>query len=384
MKVGISATKIRGGQSGVGRYVIALGKALLEERPDIKLHIFALRGDRRLFDFAREQAEIITVEEIYQPPLRNVWWHHRVLPREAERLGLDLIHTPSYRRMTHSSTVPCLTTIHDLVSFHDRQKSNFAQSLYSHLFALPLARRQQKIIACSHKTAEDVERFLEIPSDSIEVILKGINHDIYNPGDPATARALLAKVRGLLRPFFLYVSRLDYPRRNHVRLIEAFELFKRRSKSRWQLVLGGDDGRGAGVIHTRAQESEFGEDIHFFGYVADDDLPDLYRAARAFVFPSLFDGFGQPPLEAMACGCPVISSRAGSLDQVLGVAAVTIDPTDVNEIAAKLADIATNDATRETLIKRGLANAARYDWRRCAHAVAEVYEEVLDANGGNR
>jgi len=377
MKVGISATKIRGGHSGVGRYVIALVKALLEERPDIELQIFALRGDRRLFDFARDAAEIVTVEEQYQSPLRNVWWHHRVFPREARRRGLDLIHTPGYRRMSHCPGIPSVATIHDLISFHDRSKSSLAQRLYSRFYARPLAQRQSRIIASSNRTARDIERFLEIPSERVTVIPKGIDHDIYNPGDPATARALLAKARGLLRPFFLYISRLDHPRRNHIRLIEAFELFKRRSGSRWQLVLGGEDGRGAGVIHTRAGESEFSEDIRFFGYVADDDLPDLYRAARAFVFPSLFEGFGQPPLEAMACGCPVISSRAGSLDQVLGVAALTIDPLDAGDIADKLAVLATDEAIRATLIEKGLANAARFDWRQCAREVGRVYDEAL-------
>lgn len=377
MKVGISATKIRGGQSGVGRYVIALVKALLVERPDIELHVFALRGDRRLFDFAREDAEIITVEEKYESPLRNVWWHQRVLPKEARRLGLDLIHTPSYRRMTTASRIPTVTTIHDLISFHEPGKSTLAQKLYSHLFARRYAKRQRKIIASSERTAKDVQQFLGVGRGSVVTIPKGIDHEIYNPGDPATSRALLAKTHRLLRPFFLYVARLDHPRRNHIRLIEAFELCKRKSNSRWQLVLGGGNGKDAEVIHERAALSEYSEDIHFFGYVADDDLPDLYRAARAFMFPSLFEGFGQPPIEAMACGCPVISSRAGSLDQVLGVAATTIDPLDVNDMAEKMAIVVSEQGTREAMIEKGFANAARFNWHSCAREVAQVYDEVV-------
>jgi len=376
MNVGISATKIRGGQSGVGRYVVGLVRAMLAERPDIKLHLFVLPGDQELFEFVWNKPEIITVSEKYRSPIRNVLWHQRVLPREAERLGLDLIHTTSYRRMTWSPDIPVVGTIHDLISFHDPRKSNLAQKLFSHLSAAPLAKRQRRIITGSNKTAEDIERFLDIPTRAIEVIPKGIDHSIYNPGDPATSRALLAKTHGILRPFFLYVSRLDHPRRNHLRLIEAFELFKRNTSSRWQLLLGGDDGNNAEVIHQRVADSKYKDDIHFFGYVADDDLPDLYRAARAFVFPSLFEGFGQPPLEAMACGCPVISSRAGSLGRVLGVAATTIDPLNVDDIAEKLSIIATDDGTREVMIERGIANAARFDWNKCAREVARVYDEV--------
>ena len=377
MNVGISATKIRGGMIGVGRYVIALVRALLVERPDIRLHIFVLRDDRRLFDFVGDRAEVIPVEEKYQSPFNNVLFHQWVLPRAAKRLKLDLIHTPSYRRMATSSTIPTVTTIHDLISFHDPLKSTLVQKLYSHLCAKPTARRQQRIITGSNRTAADIERFLEVPSKSITIIPKGIDHSIYNPGDHATSRALLAKTHRVLRPFFLYVSRLDHPRRNHVRLIEAFEIFKRKTSSRWQLLLGGGGGRDAEVIHSRAADSEFSDDIHFFGYVADDDLPDLYRAARAFVFPSLFEGFGQPPLEAMACGCPVISSRAGSLDQVLGVAATTIDPLDAHDISGKLSILATDDGTREAMIEKGFANVARFDWNKCARDVARVYDEIL-------
>lgn len=379
MNVGISATKIRGGRSGVGRYVVGLAKGLLAERPDIRLHVFVLPGDEALFEFPWDRPEIITVEDGYRAPLRNVWWHRRILPREAGRLKLDLLHTPSYRRMTVARGIPSVATIHDLISFHEPHKSNLAQKLYSRMSAAPLARRQHKIITGSNKTAEDIERFLGIPSRSIGVIPKGIDHGIYNPGDPATSRALLAKTRNILRPFFLYVSRLDHPNRNHLRLIEAFEIFKRNTSSRWQLLLAGADGSQAEVIHQRVAGSAFSADVHFFGYVADDDLPDLYRAARAFVFPSLFEGFGQPPLEAMACGCPVISSRAGSLAQILGVAATTIDPLDVHDIAEKLAIIATEDGTREVMVEKGIANAARFDWNSCAREVGKLYDAVVAA-----
>lgn len=377
MKIGLSTTMIQKGKGGIGQYVFALTKALIAERPDIKLHLFVLRDDIRLFDFADGKVEIIPVDEKYRSPIKNILFHQFTVPKEAKRLGLDLLHVPSYRRMIWSQSVPTVATIHDLAPFHVKGKYDFARMFYGKVVVKLIARRQRKIIAISQNTAADIERFFGIPKKSQKLVLNGIDHSRFNVGEPATARALLAKTHGLLRPFFLYISRLEHPAKNHVRLIEAFENFKRENDNRWMLVFGGGDWHGADVIHARAAESEFSEDIKFLGFVGDDELPDLYRASRAFVYPSLFEGFGLPPVEAMACGTPVISSRAGSLDEVVGDAAATIDPLKVGDITMKLTHIATSQEARQALIDKGLENARRFDWAENARAVAKVYEEVL-------
>ena len=179
------------------------------------------------------------------------------------------------------------------------------------------------------------------------------------------------------RPFFLYVSRLEHPAKNHVRLIEAFSQFKAATGSEWLLALGGSDWHGSEHIHTAARNSAFAEDIRFLGFVDDGALPDLYRSAAAFVYPSLFEGFGFPPLEAMACACPVMCSTCGSLGEIVGDAAATVDPLNVAAMRAGLERLATYAGWRDQLREAGFRNAHRFDWRDNATKVMAVYERAV-------
>jgi glycosyltransferase involved in cell wall biosynthesis len=186
----------------------------------------------------------------------------------------------------------------------------------------------------------------------------------------------------LKAPFFLYVSRLEHPAKNHVRLIAAFEQFKRETQSPWLLALAGSDWHGAEAIHAAAGQSPFREDIRFLGFVEDAALPGVYRAAGAFVYPSLFEGFGLPPVEAMACGCPVMSSTRGSLEEVVGSAAIQINPDDLGSMAAGLRQLAGSQADRERLRLAGFQNAHRFHWEANAAAVVGVWERAV--SGGNK
>jgi len=377
MNVGLSTTMIQGGRGGIGQYVFALVKAMLRERPDVRLHLFVLEEDVPLFEFAGDAVEIIPVAEAVRSPIKNILFHQRTVPAEAKRRGLDLLHVPSYRRMIWSQKIPTVATIHDLAPFHVAGKYDLARMFYGKVVVKLIARRQQRVIAISQNTARDIEQFFGIPRRSQKLILNGIDHERFNPGDPAAAQARVAADCGLNKPYFLYLSRLEHPAKNHVRLIEAFEQFKRENGSEWQLVFGGGDWHGAEVIHERIAGSDFAAEIKSLGFVADGLVPDLYRAAGALVYPSLFEGFGLPPAEAMACGCPVISSTAGSLGEVVADAAAIIDPEKVGDITTKLTHLATNEATRGQLAAKGLENAKRFDWGANARAVAKVYEDAV-------
>ncbi len=180
----------------------------------------------------------------------------------------------------------------------------------------------------------------------------------------------------LQSPFFLYVARLEHPAKNHVRLISAFNQFKSATGSDWLLVFGGSDWHGADAIHAAAGQSPFAADIRSLGFVADQDLPNLYRAADVFVYPSLYEGFGMPPIEAMACGCPVISSTRGSLGEIIGNAAATVDPEDVGSMAKQLALLANDANLRERLARAGLVQAKNFDWNRTASETLFTYARV--------
>ncbi len=221
-----------------------------------------------------------------------------------------------------------------------------------------------------------VEQFFGLGGDRVRVVWNGIDHERFQPGDPAAAAGQTAARWRLDRPYFLYVSRLEHPAKNHARLIEAFARFKAATGSDWLLALGGSDWHGAEAIHAAAAASPCRADIRFLGFVDDASLPDLYRAAACFVYPSLFEGFGFPPIEAMACGCPVISSARGSLREVVADAARLVDPESVPELAEALTALATGAPARDQLRVAGFRNARRFDWNRNAAETLEVYAKA--------
>ncbi len=382
MRIGISTSVIQRGKTGVAQYVFALVRALLPHLTRHKLVLFVLEEDLPLFAFASGQAELIPVSEKVRPPVKNILWHQTKLPRLARQHALDVLHVPSYRRLLWTRPCPLVGTIHDLAPFRVQNKYDWKRMFYGRVVAKGLAKRQNAVIAISRNTAQDITQFFHIAPRRLHVIYNGIEHERFFPGERETARTAVFQRHGLNAPFFLYVARLEHPGKNHVRLISAFEEFIAATKSAWQLVFGGSDWHGAEVIHQAIKQSPFAGDIRSLGFVPDEQLPELYRAADVFVYPSLYEGFGLPPLEAMACGCPVIASARGSLGEVLGDAAAQVEPEDFHTIARQLYILATEPSVRNQLRAAGLAQAQNFSWARAAAETLKVYEiAVADFQG---
>jgi glycosyltransferase involved in cell wall biosynthesis len=378
MKIGLSTSVIQRGRSGVGQYVLALVRALLADARRHEFVLFVLEDDLPLFEFARSAMQIVPVNEGFRPAVRNIAWHQRVLPRLARKHRLDVLHVPSYRRMLWPRPCALVATIHDLAPFRLPGKYDRLRMIYGRVVARQLARRQDEIVAVSHTTAADIRRYFGIPAERLSVIHNGLDHARFTPDGREEATSLIAQRYGLRPPFFLYVARLEHPAKNHVRLIAAFDRFKTATPSPWQLVLCGGDWHGAAAIHQRVYRSPFAADIRCTGFVPDAELPAWYRAAGAFVYPSLFEGFGLPPLEAMACGCPVLASAETAVDEVCGDAALRADPQSVPDLAHALVRIATEDALREKFRRQGLLRAQAFDWRKTAGATLEVYARAAE------
>ncbi len=377
MHVGITTSVMQRGRSGVGQYVLALVRALLaaERRP--RLTLFVLEEDLPLFDFARDAVRLVPVAERHRAPAKNILWHQVELPRLARQLGLDVLHVPSYRRMLWPRPCALVATIHDLAPFHVPHKYDWARMLYGRIAVRQLARRQDEIITVSRATARDIGTYFRVPPQRVSVIPNGLDHARFTPHGRTEARAAILQRHGLRPPFFLYVARLEHPAKNHVRLIAAFNRFKAESPSPWQLVLGGSDWHGAPAIHAAIRQSPYREDVRCLGFVPDADLAMWYRAADVFVYPSLFEGFGLPPLEAMACGCPVLAATRGALREVCHDAAASLDPEDVDQIKVQLARLADDEPMREQLRAAGLERARRFDWSDTAEATIDIYSRAV-------
>lgn len=377
MSIGLSTSVIQRGKSGVAQYIFALVKALLTQPRPPNLTLFVLADDVPLFAFARADARIVPVSEYFRPPFRDILWHQTVLPPLARAHRLDVLHVPSYRRMLWSRPCPLVTTIHDLAAFHVAGKYDWKRMLYGRVVARWLARRQDRIIAVSQNTGTDVIKRFGLSAENVTVIHNGLDHTRFCPAPLEVAQQFVQRRFGLRGQFFLYIARLEHPGKNHVRLIEAFNRFKRETASDWQLVLGGSDWEGAQTIRAAIKQSPFRHQIRCLGFVENEALPMLYRAASVFVHPSLFEGFGFPPLEAMACGCPVLCSTRGALGEIIAHAAATVDPEDVTAMSRQMALLVSDPALRALLRAKGLVRAQDFDWQQTAKQTLEVYSAAL-------
>lgn len=237
--------------------------------------------------------------------------------------------------------------------------------------------RITRVVTTSESSRRQITAVYGVPRDKICVITYGADPSYRPDENPAVTADYLRRVYGVEKPFILCVARLQ-PHKNLVRLIDAFARVKRSRVALHRLVIVGKVGwKGEDVLRA-AEASGLGEQVRFVnGHVPEDDLPKFYSAADLFIFPSLFEGFGLPIVEAMACGTPVLSSRATSLPEVAGDAAILFDPLNVVEMADAIADALGNPALLGSLRARGLERASRFTWERAADELAAVYRGAL-------
>jgi glycosyltransferase involved in cell wall biosynthesis len=267
-------------------------------------------------------------------------------------------------------------TVHDLSFLRLPQKFPRAKRLYLTRLCQASVNRARHVIAVSRQTADDLVRFFGTAAARITVIHNGVDR-AFSPDNPADIEAFRAG-RGLPSRYFLYVGTLE-PRKNLPTLIRAFAHWRASGDPeahQVKLVLAGAQGWFYAEIFRLVSELGLQDRVLFPGFVPDAELPQWYRAAEAFVYPSLFEGFGLPVLEAMACGTPVLCSRIGSLTEIVGEAALTVPPMAETEWMAAMALLARQPQLRQELGRRGLAQAQRFSWEATALATLEVYQAV--------
>ncbi|MER3422187.1 MAG: glycosyltransferase family 1 protein [Nitrospiraceae bacterium] len=236
------------------------------------------------------------------------------------------------------------------------------------------ASRADAIIVVSEHTKRDVIKYLGVPEEKIRVVYCAASSHFRFIASEAR-RSVLSKYHLPLDGYLLYVGNIE-PRKNLTRLLEAYSLLKARGGCRLPLIFSGGGGWKNTDIYRRVSELSLEKDVRFLGYVPDEELPALMSGAELFVYPSLYEGFGLPPLEAMACGTPVVTSNVSSIPEVVGDAALMVDPYDVEGLAEAMQRALMDKDLREDMRIKGLARAKLFSWERTACETLKVYEEV--------
>ena len=374
MHIGIDAHAIGARQGGNETYIANLIKSLAEIDGDNLYTIY-------LADAAAAQwRENFTTRyknfsvRLLPPPTPLV----RVpvyLTYELFRRPVDVLHVqytaPPFCR------VPVVVTIHDLA--FERMPETFTRrgSFQLKLTVRRTAKKAARIATVSEYSRQDLLDIYKLPPEKVVVTYNGVESSFTpQPSVPNEAEAVRKRF-GVSRDFLLAVGSLQ-PRKNLVRLIRAYaRLRSEREDFRPQLVIVGRKLWLASEIFDEVKRQRWADDVILTGYVADEDLPALYRAARAFVYPSLFEGFGLPPLEAMASGTPVVTSDVSSIPEITGDAALLIDPNDERALANALIEIVNNDRLRAELREKGIAQAKKFTWRDAAEKTLRLYRRLI-------
>ena len=384
MKIGINTMFFRHPASGSGQYLIQLLNALAEIDTQNE---YLLVGPEPISESVQQQlrapfarhAKGVSGPLGLNASLEKMTWEQWTGPREARRLGVDVFHVPHFAPPLITRSIPVVATIHDVIPlrlplYHSSAKAKVYSSVVSRA-----AQHATLVITISQHARQDIIETLNIPAERIRVIYQAVSEDL----KPVEDQKKLAEARaryGLTGRYVFYLGGLD-ARKNVPQLVRAFShLYKRLGDPNLQLLISGKPDKLSGSLFPDPRP--VGADLGMNGqiiyrFVEDEDKAALYSGASVFVFPSLYEGFGLDPLEAMSCGTPVVCSNRTSLPEVVGEAALSIDPDNLPEMVDAIYNVLTNAELSADLRARGLERARLFSWRKTATETLAVYEEAV-------
>ncbi len=357
--------------TGIGRHAVDLLQAL-KAQPNSP-QIVLLTTEREDNFGLWQQFENYPLRGCYRLPglltLGNWSLNHAI-----KKYKLDLLHDPNgIAPFLFPTRAKRIVTIHDTIGYVYPQLHNRLDN-WRYRLQLPFCARQaQAVMTISKFSRQDLLRFLKLKQNKLHVSANGVE-SVFKPGRAAQIEPVLKRYE-IAAPYLLYVGGLN-ARKNLPRLLEAFAQV-RPHYPQLKLVIGGKRQWHHQEIDLALKKYNLEPAVHFTGYIDDADLPMVYAGAELFVFPSLYEGFGLPPLEAMACGTPVVCSNTSSLPEVVGDAALTVDPYDVKGLAEAIERVLGDPILQEDLRQKGLARAAQFSWERTARETLKVYQQVL-------
>jgi len=377
VQIGIDYTAAVHQSAGIGRYTRELVNTLAALpgnafKPHYRLFVadagrnFALPPPAQNFKWCPTR--------ITERWLARLWYRLRLpLPIQNWTGPIDLFHAPDFVLPPVKRGTPTLVTIHDLSFVREPKITMPGMLAHLNRWVPNSVRRAGHVIAVSESTRQDLIEMYQTPPQKISVLYHGVSPRFSPILEPGRLAAVRKKYSLGEQPFILSVGTI-HPRKNFLRLVRAFA----KVDTPAHLVIAGGKGWQYQPVFDAAAQPVTAGRVHFPGYVDDEDLPALYSAATLFVYPSLYEGFGLPALEAMACGTPVVASNASSLPEVVGQAGLLVVPKDVEAIAAAIANVLADAELHRNLSQAGLARAAQFTWPKMAVKLIKLYQTLLE------
>jgi exopolysaccharide biosynthesis WecB/TagA/CpsF family protein len=361
------------GKSGISEYIRATLSEMSKQSP---IQLIALKSDLPELTpcLAPGSHNIIALNPLWGNPLLSLLWFLLVLPFRLRKLAPSGVFIPAgNRRLLLQKAFPQITTIHDLAPLRLTKKYDPLRQFYLTRLLPNMLKRAGKLVAISQQTADDLIELAGIAPEQISLAANGYNASRFLPAAAADDFDRLRSL-GLMQSqttptdYLLYVARIEHPGKNHIGLLESWMALPAALRKQYTLVLCGSDWKGAEVVHQWVASHQ-PENVIFTGFVSEADLPALYRHAQLYLQPSLYEGFGLPLVEAMASGCPVLSSNRGALPEVGGDAVCLVDPLEAGALAMALLNLLTDPSARKQLADKGLCRAQAFSWERHAQIV---------------
>lgn len=363
----------KGRLDGIGRLSFELVRRLAARRPDDTIYCVYDRKHEDYFDFGSNVHHVSIGLPARHPILWKLWFDFSI-PHYLKKIKADrFISLDGYH--TLKSKVPSIIIAHDIAPIHFPQHMKSSHARYYKKYLPLFLNKADAIVANSAFTKKDIVDTLGIDAGKIEVATSGLNH-YFQPLD----KNQIAKTKNNFtsgNPYFIFTGTRS-PRKNLPRLISAFELFKSKNNLSHQLLIVGRSGWKDGDIVSQVNSSAYSKDIQLLENIDDQEIAKLVGAAAALVFVSLYEGFGLPIIEAMACHVPVITSDVSSMPEVAGDAAIIVDPYDVDAIAQAMTDIVTDESLRSSLIVKGGFRCKQFNWDDQADMVHRLIDESSD------
>ncbi len=366
MKVAFLARCLTHG-AGVGRYARSLLRAMRRIATDDIL----LLSNKSLRGLEGSSAVISSRCSNF---LSILLWEQVDVPRTIRREGVDLFFTPDFV-MPFRCPCPGVVTVHDISYAVLPRYTGLRARLYYGSFVAQSVRRARKVLTVSEFSKRAIQNHFGLDEDKIAVAYPAADEKFHPSYDPADVHVVRQKY-GIEDDYILYVGLLG-GWKDVEGLLRAYDVVRRQTDRRCDLVLAGRTCPATKKILAAAQQLDLGEYLHVLPDVDDDDLPLLYNGATVFAFPSLYEGFGLPPLEAMRCGVPVVCTTAGALPEITADAARHVAPGQPQELAEALLDVIHNEKLREDLAVRGLRRSLDFSWHKCAEKVLKVFHEAM-------